>query len=73
MISEAGARAATSSWPKLPEVARHVLLEVLVHGPLSRAEIAAVTDLTAAQHWFGPGAGLQSPAVITVGAGVGTG
>jgi predicted NBD/HSP70 family sugar kinase len=32
---------ATSSWPNLPEVERDVLLEVLIHGPLSRAEIAA--------------------------------
>ncbi len=40
MISEAGTRVTTSSWPKLPEVARDVLLEVLIHGPLSRAEIA---------------------------------
>ncbi|MEV1119339.1 ROK family transcriptional regulator [Actinosynnema sp. NPDC049800] len=32
-----------------------------------------VQALTAAQHWFGPGAGLRSMAVITVGAGVGTG
>ncbi|WP_246107633.1 ROK family transcriptional regulator [Saccharothrix saharensis] len=39
MISEADATA-TSSWPELPEVARGVLLEVLIHGPLSRAEIA---------------------------------
>ncbi|MFD1149829.1 ROK family transcriptional regulator [Saccharothrix hoggarensis] len=30
-----------SPWPNLPEVARDVLLEVLIHGPLSRAEIAA--------------------------------
>ena len=41
MISEAGTRAPTSPWPKMPEVARDVLLEVLIHGPLSRAEIAA--------------------------------
>ena len=40
MISEADARAAASSWPKVPEVARDVLLEVLIHGPLSRAELA---------------------------------
>ncbi|MCE6996489.1 ROK family protein [Saccharothrix sp. S26] len=40
MISEAGTRA-TSSWPRLSDVARDVLLEVLVHGPLSRVEIAA--------------------------------
>ncbi|QQQ80515.1 ROK family transcriptional regulator [Saccharothrix sp. 6-C] len=32
-----------------------------------------VQALTAAEHWFGPGAGLRSLAVITVGAGVGTG
>ncbi|MFE2757959.1 ROK family protein [Actinosynnema sp. NPDC059335] len=32
-----------------------------------------VQALTAAEHWFGPGAGLTSMAVITVGAGVGTG
>ncbi|MFD7654557.1 ROK family protein [Actinosynnema sp. NPDC059797] len=32
-----------------------------------------VQALTAAEHWFGPGAGLESMAVITVGAGVGTG
>ncbi|MEU4766630.1 ROK family transcriptional regulator [Actinosynnema sp. NPDC023794] len=41
MISDAATRLATSSWPKLPEVTRDVLLEVLIHGPLSRAEIAA--------------------------------
>ncbi|MEV5720692.1 ROK family transcriptional regulator [Amycolatopsis mediterranei] len=28
-------------WPQLPEAARQVLLEALVHGPTSRAEIAA--------------------------------
>ncbi|MEU4448701.1 ROK family transcriptional regulator [Actinosynnema sp. NPDC050801] len=39
MSSEPGDRA-TSSWPDLSEVARDVLLEVLIHGPLSRAEIA---------------------------------
>ena len=32
-----------------------------------------VQALTTAEHWFGPGAGLRSMAVITVGAGVGTG
>ena len=41
MISDAGTRATSSPWPKLPEVTRDVLLEVLIHGPLSRAEIAA--------------------------------
>ncbi|WP_245950750.1 ROK family transcriptional regulator [Saccharothrix carnea] len=40
MISEADTGVATSSWPKLSEVPRDVLLEVLIHGPLSRAEIA---------------------------------
>ncbi|WP_245589476.1 ROK family transcriptional regulator [Amycolatopsis balhimycina] len=35
-------RAQTAApWPQLPEAARQVLLEVLVHGPISRAEIAA--------------------------------
>jgi predicted NBD/HSP70 family sugar kinase len=41
VISEAGTRGTASPWPKLSEVARDVLLEVLIHGPLSRAEIAA--------------------------------
>ncbi|WP_231648406.1 ROK family transcriptional regulator [Saccharothrix sp. NRRL B-16348] len=41
MISDAATRLIASSWPKLPEAARDVLLEVLIHGPLSRAEIAA--------------------------------
>ncbi len=39
-MSDAATRSVTSSWPKLPEVTRDVLLEVLIHGPLSRAEIA---------------------------------
>ncbi|MFI9007958.1 ROK family protein [Actinosynnema sp. NPDC053489] len=39
MIPDAGAP--PPPWPRLTEVARDVLLEVLVHGPLSRAEIAA--------------------------------
>jgi predicted NBD/HSP70 family sugar kinase len=41
VISEATTGLIASSWPKLPEAARDVLLEVLIHGPLSRAEIAA--------------------------------
>ncbi|XVS67432.1 ROK family transcriptional regulator [Actinosynnema sp. CA-299493] len=41
MTSDAATRLITSSWPKLSEVARDVLLEALIHGPLSRAEIAA--------------------------------
>jgi predicted NBD/HSP70 family sugar kinase len=40
-----GARAA-SSWPDLPEVARQVLLEVLIHGAMPRAEIAARLNLS---------------------------
>jgi hypothetical protein len=39
--SDAATRLTASSWPKLPEATRDVLLEVLIHGPLSRAEIAA--------------------------------
>ncbi|ROP35944.1 ROK family transcriptional regulator [Saccharothrix texasensis] len=41
MTSEAATRLTASSWPTLSEVARDVLLEVLIHSPLSRAEIAA--------------------------------
>ncbi|WP_367127610.1 ROK family protein [Saccharothrix sp. HUAS TT1] len=39
MTSDAGART-TPAWPELSDIARDVLLDVLVHGPLSRAEIA---------------------------------
>lgn len=34
------------SWPDLPEVARDVLLEVLIHGAMPRAEIAARLHLS---------------------------
>ncbi|PSL53924.1 putative NBD/HSP70 family sugar kinase [Saccharothrix carnea] len=36
----------TPSWPDLPEAARDVLLEVLVHGAMPRAEIAARLHLS---------------------------
>ncbi|WP_231499945.1 ROK family transcriptional regulator [Saccharothrix sp. NRRL B-16314] len=36
----------TPSWPDLPEVARDVLLEVLIHGAMPRAEIAARLHLS---------------------------
>jgi predicted NBD/HSP70 family sugar kinase len=39
MPSRTGPRAATS-WPGLSELARRVLLDVLIHGAMSRAEIA---------------------------------
>jgi predicted NBD/HSP70 family sugar kinase len=36
----------TPSWPELPEAARDVLLEVLLHGAMPRAEIAARLHLS---------------------------
>jgi predicted NBD/HSP70 family sugar kinase len=36
----------TPSWPDLPEVARDVLLEVLIHGAMPRAEIAERLNLS---------------------------
>ncbi|MER6799991.1 ROK family transcriptional regulator, partial [Amycolatopsis mediterranei] len=41
-----GRARAGAPWPQLPEAAREVLLEALVHGPISRAEIAARRQLS---------------------------
>ncbi|MEV1121566.1 ROK family transcriptional regulator [Actinosynnema sp. NPDC049800] len=45
MTSGTGPRTARS-WPDLPEVARDVLLEVLIHGTMPRAEIATRLHLS---------------------------
>ncbi|MCC8251517.1 ROK family transcriptional regulator [Saccharothrix luteola] len=47
MTTPARARA-TPTWPDLPEAARDVLLEVLIHGAMSRAEIAPRVRLSRA-------------------------